>query len=35
MGSALVAGKGVNFIDDDGFDVAQGFAATGGGEQDV
>ena len=35
MGSALVAGEGVDFIDDDGVDVAQGFAAAGGGEQDI
>jgi hypothetical protein len=35
MGSALVVGEGVDFIDDDGVDVAQSFAAAGGGEQDV
>jgi hypothetical protein len=35
VGSAFVAGEGVDFIDDDGVDVAQGLAAAGGGEQDV
>ena len=35
MGSAFVGDEGVDFIDDDGVDVAQGFAAAGGGEQDV
>jgi len=35
MCSAFVAGESVNFIDDDGFNMAQDFAAAGGGEQDV
>ena len=35
VGSALVGDESVDFIDDDGLDVAQRFAAAGGGEQNV
>ena len=35
MRAALVVGDGVNFVDDDGFDGAENFAALRGGEQNV
>ena len=35
MGSALVVGYGVDFVDDDGADVAEVLAGFSGGEEDV
>ena len=35
MGAALVAGDGVDLVDDNGADAAQELAGLGGGEQDV